>query len=215
MKFANRLKLLRREKGLTQAQLGDCLNLAESTISLYENGKRTPHYDILKSMALFFKVSLDFLLGYTDVRHPHNAIWEEEGTYGNAPLPVRLPVISGATLNPRGIIYETTGREEWVFGLDIKDGSYYWFMVEDDRMSGEGILPGDLVLIKEQTAFDSGDICLILLNNKTLLQRVFKEKDSIVLQSANIAYPPRIFTGKKCSRLRVLGKVVQLKRKLV
>ena len=59
--FGNKLRLLRKEKGLTQKQLADKLGLAFSTISMYERGDREPDFEILESIADFFNVSMDYL----------------------------------------------------------------------------------------------------------------------------------------------------------
>lgn len=61
--FGNKLRLLRKEKGLTQKQLADKLGLAFSTISMYERGDREPDFEILESIADFFNVSMDYLHG--------------------------------------------------------------------------------------------------------------------------------------------------------
>ena len=58
----NRIRELRQEKGLTQKELGLKLELAESTISLYESGKREPDIATLIRLADFFEVSTDYLL---------------------------------------------------------------------------------------------------------------------------------------------------------
>ncbi|MCY8387919.1 helix-turn-helix transcriptional regulator [Bacillus inaquosorum] len=63
MKFDETLKKLRREKNLSQKELGNKLGLAESTIGMYEQGKRQPDYETLLKIADFFEVTLDFLLG--------------------------------------------------------------------------------------------------------------------------------------------------------
>mgnify|MGYP002508535158 CR=1 FL=1 len=44
--FADRLKQLRREKGLTQIQLATELNVASGTIAMWETGKREPNFAI-------------------------------------------------------------------------------------------------------------------------------------------------------------------------
>ena len=49
-------------------KLGEDINVAESTISLYETGKREPDYETLKKIAEYFDVSIDYLLGRVDVR---------------------------------------------------------------------------------------------------------------------------------------------------
>ncbi len=64
--LGERLNKLRRNKGLTLKELGDILNLGESTLSMYENDKRSPDYETLKRIADFFDVSLDYLLGRKD-----------------------------------------------------------------------------------------------------------------------------------------------------
>lgn len=69
MKFGDRLRELRTLLGLTQFQLGEKFNLAESTISLYEKNKRFPDQETLIKIADFFDVSLDYLLG-RDSREP-------------------------------------------------------------------------------------------------------------------------------------------------
>lgn len=68
MDFAERLKMLRKEKGLTQAELGKYFNLSKQTISSYENGGSSPDKDTLQRLADFFSVSVDYLLGRTDSR---------------------------------------------------------------------------------------------------------------------------------------------------
>lgn len=46
------------------------LNISQSTISAYEKGDRPPDSDILVSIANFFDVSLDYLVGLTDLKKP-------------------------------------------------------------------------------------------------------------------------------------------------
>lgn len=66
--FPERLRKLRKEAGLTQEQLGDLLGLDDSTISSYERDKSRPNHDVLKRLADLLHVSVDYLLGHTDVR---------------------------------------------------------------------------------------------------------------------------------------------------
>ena len=59
--FSDRLKQLRREKGLTQIQLATELNVASGTIAMWETGKREPNFAITMGIADFFSTSTDFL----------------------------------------------------------------------------------------------------------------------------------------------------------
>ena len=46
------LRELRKARGITMKELGDMLGVSESTISLYENGKREPSYELLLKLSL-------------------------------------------------------------------------------------------------------------------------------------------------------------------
>ena len=61
--FAQRLKSLRKEIGLSQEVLAKKLNLYKSTIAKYETEKISPSIEMLIIFAKFFKVSTDYLLG--------------------------------------------------------------------------------------------------------------------------------------------------------
>lgn len=57
-----KLKELRKEKGISLKELGAEMGVAESTMSLYENGKRQPDYETLLKLAEYFGVTVDYLL---------------------------------------------------------------------------------------------------------------------------------------------------------
>lgn len=65
--FYNRLKSLRIENNLLQKNLAEKIGLAQTTIANYEQGKRFPDETTLLKIADFFNVSLDYLLGRSDV----------------------------------------------------------------------------------------------------------------------------------------------------
>ena len=61
--FSETLSRLRRERGLTQAELGARLGISKSAVSMYECGNREPELDLLRAMADVFVVSESVLLG--------------------------------------------------------------------------------------------------------------------------------------------------------
>ena len=63
-----RLKELREKSRLNQQGLALKLNISQSTISAYEVGDRTPNLETLIIIANFFNVSLDYLVGLSDVK---------------------------------------------------------------------------------------------------------------------------------------------------
>lgn len=64
--FSKRLKLLREERKISQAELGKALNITQQTVNHYETGKRKPDQDMLESIADYFNVSIDWILGRSD-----------------------------------------------------------------------------------------------------------------------------------------------------
>lgn len=63
MDFKDRLKELRKTKGLSQVALADRLGLSKSTIGAYETGDITPSVEALEMIADFFNVDMNYLLG--------------------------------------------------------------------------------------------------------------------------------------------------------
>ncbi len=73
-----RLAELRKEKNMTQTALAMKLNMTQNMISFYEKGKYQPSIETLKVFAKFFNVSVDYLVGYSDVRYTANEDAEQE-----------------------------------------------------------------------------------------------------------------------------------------
>jgi len=65
-KFNERLRELRENSNLTQAQLSKELLIDQRSLSFYEIGKYEPNLDTLKRIAIFFNVSTDYLLCLTN-----------------------------------------------------------------------------------------------------------------------------------------------------
>ena len=68
--IGNRLYLLRKAAGLSQAELGDMLSVSHHTISAYEKRKSDPSDATKVWLARFFGVSVDYLMGLSDERYP-------------------------------------------------------------------------------------------------------------------------------------------------
>ena len=66
----NRIKKLRKEKKITQIRLSIELEVSQETISAYEKGKYYPSAAILIKLRDIFGVSVDYIIGNTDIRTP-------------------------------------------------------------------------------------------------------------------------------------------------
>lgn len=64
MESKDRMKLLRKERKMTQRELATKLNMSTSTIAMYEAGTRTPSVEVLIKMREVFHTSIDYILGF-------------------------------------------------------------------------------------------------------------------------------------------------------
>lgn len=64
------LKNLRKERQLKQKEVAQALNISVQSYCNYETGQRKPHPDMLKTLAQFYNVSVDYLLGRGDSPPP-------------------------------------------------------------------------------------------------------------------------------------------------
>ena len=70
MKFPDILKSLRLQLGLNQSDFAKAIGVSRSTIGMYETGRREPDFETLELIADYFNVSLDYLMGNSDVKNP-------------------------------------------------------------------------------------------------------------------------------------------------
>ncbi len=86
--FGNRLKELRSYKDINQLEIANHLGISRQAYGKYENENRQPDYNTLVKIADYFDVSLDYLLGRTDVQTPYFFISEikasDESKYFNS-----------------------------------------------------------------------------------------------------------------------------------
>lgn len=67
--FQIRLKELRKEAKITQQELAESLTISKQTVSNYESGSREPSIDILSSISSHFNVSVDYLIGVSEIKN--------------------------------------------------------------------------------------------------------------------------------------------------
>lgn len=190
------LKKLRKSRGLSLKELGEILGVAESTVSLYENGKREASYSILKRLSAIFDVSIDFLLSNNT---------SEISPTGN----VNIPILNSVSFTENEVIYNLSDDKEAI--LMGNPSEYFYFKMHDSSMEGQ-ISKGDVALIKKQDNVQSGDIAAVICEGTPImLKRVIFKDSFIILESFNPKFPG-IFISQNDS-FTVLGKVVQTIKK--
>lgn len=84
MGFKDRLKELRKEYNMKQKELGAAIGMGATAIANYESGKNQPSITVLQLLADVFHVSMDYLIGYSDVKFPYleDVSNEDENLFG-------------------------------------------------------------------------------------------------------------------------------------
>jgi len=59
----DRIKQLRKQKGLTQIELAETLGVGVSTVAMWESGKRTPNFKLLNDLSDLFDKTIEYILG--------------------------------------------------------------------------------------------------------------------------------------------------------
>ena len=65
----NRLKQLRIEKNLLQSDIAKIIGVSDRAVGFYETGRRDMNTETLSVLANFFNVTIDYLLGISDIRN--------------------------------------------------------------------------------------------------------------------------------------------------
>lgn len=68
MDFSQRFAALRRQRKLTQEKVGELVNMSQRSVANWESGERSPSIPTLIDLSQKFNVSIDYLLGCSDVQ---------------------------------------------------------------------------------------------------------------------------------------------------
>ena len=92
----------------------------------------------------------------------------------------------------------------------IGRGDHFVLQVKGDSMRGDGILDGDLIVVRKQLTAENGEIVVALINNEATVKKYYKREDSVELRPAHIDMEPIIV---KEGDLRIEGKIVGVIRR--
>lgn len=200
----NRIKALRAEKNIKQAELAKYLNVSPAAMSGYETGKFEAELRTYEKMAEYFGVTIDFLLG-RDVP-------------GDPPV-IRIPVLGSIPAGiPQEAIEDIIDWEEIPQSMTSGGREYFALQVKGDSMWPD-YLPGDTVIVQKTPTCISGSDCVVYVNgyDATLKQVKLDEQErTMTLIPRNQSYPPRTYTQEEIQSLPVsiAGVVVELRRKI-
>lgn len=197
--FGGKLKELRKSNNISQQQLADILNVGQSTVAMWEKGKNRPEYSSLVKIAEIFDVSTDYLTGQ-----------------GNGKNPFRIPVLGYVRAGvPTEAVEEILGYEDVVLSeSELKE--YFALRIKGDSMAPR-MMDGDTVIVRKQSSFTSGDICVALVGSgDATVKKVIKKDFGIFLVPLNSNYEPLFFSCDEIENtpVSIIGKVTELRARI-
>lgn len=197
--ISKNLKRIMVENNCTQVEVARDLNINKATISSWVNGTRIPRMD-----------KIDLLCHYFNCTRAE--IMDEEPAQTTQAL--RIPVYGRVAA---GIPIEAIENiSDWEEIPASWQGKYSGLKVKGDSMVPM-IQDGDVLIVKNQSDAESGDIVIALINGEdATVKKLLKQGDGIVLQPLNPAYEPKYFSKENQETIPVTiwGKVIEIRRSL-
>ena len=206
--FGDRLLILRNEHNLTIEEFIEQMkrkypdfNLNKSTISRYERNIHKPlRFTLVKEIAEFYGVTVDYLVGKSDDKYGENVKYKE--------IPILGTIAAGAPI----LAQEDIKGFEFLHPCEEID---FCLEVKGDSMIGARIFNNDIVFVKKQDVVENGEIAVVQIDNEeATLKRFYKQNSRIILHAENPTIPDLIFTAKDRSLLKILGKIIYVKFKV-
>lgn len=196
----NNLKAARKAKGLTQTEVAQAIGLTQNGYSYWENGKAKIDKDQILKLAALFEVSVDYLLGNTEVPVSSG---------------VRIPVLGDVAAGiPIEAITDIVDYEEIDAAL-ARTGEFFGLRIKGASMEPR-MREGDVVIVRQQDTAETGDTVVVLVNGDTAsVKKIKYGQDGITLLPTNPAYDPMFYSAAEVESLpvRVIGRVVELRAK--
>lgn len=200
--IGNRIKLRRKELGLTLQQLGDKIGVEASTVRKWENNIiQNIKTDKISKIASALGVTINYIIDDSRSDQSNKAI----------KIPILGTVIAGI---PISAIEEIIGWEEISPKL-ASQGEYFALKIKGDSMSPT-MDENDIVIVKKQNNISSGDIAIVCINgDEATCKKIIKHKDGISLVSLNSKYEPMYYDKNDIADkpIHIIGKVVELRRR--
>ena len=209
------LEEARKNKGYSTYDVNRLTDISQSYISLIEKGKRRASAIILKTLAPIY--SLDYLdlyekAGYIDL------IEDEKKQQILTPLSnqITIPLLGTVKAGYDYLAEENIVGYESIDNVSDKE-NYYALTVTGDSMEPL-FSDGDIAIVHKQNDFESGNICIVLINgDEATVKKVVRMEDGIDLIAMNPYYPKKHFSKENMQEIpvKVIGKVVEARKRKI
>ena len=205
MTVGDRIKKLRKEKGISVDKLAELIGKDRATVYRYESQdiEKMPT-SVLEPLAKALGTTPAALMGWEP-----NAVAIPSENIFMRPLYNSVAAGFGVIADNTVVFYIPTH-----ITAPTEQEQYIWINVQGDSMSPL-IDDGSKILVKKQDSVDSGQIGVVLIDDEdAVVKKINYGSDWIELVSVNPYYPPRRFEKQDMLRVRVLGLVKEVSKNL-
>lgn len=195
---------IRKERGLSQAQLAERLSISKQAISNYERGVREPDYVTLEAIADVLNVPMSMLISKEEQAAALEAL------YADIPLPSNVRPISSLHHQRVPLIGSVAAGEPLYDQEEL--GVYVEAPVDADAaitIRGDSMEPtyldGDMVYVKCRPDVPDGAVAVVFLDEDAAIKHVYHEPGGLLLLSDNPAHAPIRATVDDYPNLRIFG----------
>lgn len=205
MTVGDRIKHLRKEKGISVEKLAELIGKDRATVYRYESQdiEKMPT-SVLEPLAKALGTTPSYLMGWES----NASLLPQENVFMR-PLYNSVAAGFGVVADNSIVDYIPTFIKN-----PVEEEMYIWIHVQGDSMSPL-IDDGSEVLIKKQDSVDNGQIGVVLIDGEdAVVKKINYGKNWIELVSINPYYPPRRFQNQDVLRVRVVGLVKKISKNL-
>lgn len=134
---------------------------------------------------------------------------------GYIPMPIenrKIPIVGTVKCGLNGLAFEYI--DGYVFIDEYIAGDIMAFRCKGDSMKDVGISDGDIAIVRKQCNVENGELAVVIINgDEGTLKRIRHHDGILVLEAANQEYPPRIFAGEEINIVKIIGKVLEVRKK--
>lgn len=200
MTIGEKIRYRRQQMGFSVRELAEKVGVSHATLSKWERGltKGISDPDLVR-ISEILECNPLWLLDLDD------AI-TIDGLLEELPKTRLIPIVGEIACGDPILAVENYDGQA---GVPENSPADFALRCKGDSMINARIFPGDLVLIRQQSDVDSGEIAAVMLEGEATLKRVFKYEGRIELRAENPLYAPIQIEGPALADLRILGKAVQ------
>ena len=125
------------------------------------------------------------------------------------PPPIYIPVLGRVQAGGLNAAIEYLEGHIPVQDKHSTSENLFGLRVQGESMTGAGILPGDIVIVRSQPTAKSGDIVVALLDDEATVKRLRIRSRRIELHPENPEFETIVPAADRCS---ILGKVIEVRR---